>query len=163
MWGARSWREDGSVVYNCFWSSSTQSFLGPSPAGLMTIFYCLRFEKPPTFQQFLNCRVRKFLRDDADIVACLRSSCIVMAVSLVPYFSCQASCHDTRIFNHPHIYPCLNISIICTVTLHLQITGYLCWFLLHARAFLASPPISLFLPLRFILLSTYCVLLLWYS
>jgi hypothetical protein len=37
------WREDGSVVYNCCWPSPTQSFSGPSPAELMTIFYCLRF------------------------------------------------------------------------------------------------------------------------
>jgi hypothetical protein len=30
-------------------SSPTQSFSGPSPAGLMTTFYCLRFETPPTW------------------------------------------------------------------------------------------------------------------
>jgi hypothetical protein len=35
---------DGSVVYNCCWSSPVQSFSGPSPAGLATIFFCLRFE-----------------------------------------------------------------------------------------------------------------------
>jgi hypothetical protein len=44
------WREDGSIVYNCCWSSSAQSFSGPSPAGLMTIFYCLRLETPPTWR-----------------------------------------------------------------------------------------------------------------
>jgi hypothetical protein len=38
------WREDGPVVYNCWWSSQAQSFLGPSPVVLVTIFYCLRFE-----------------------------------------------------------------------------------------------------------------------
>jgi hypothetical protein len=38
------WREDGSVVYNCFWSSPGQSFSGPSPVELMAIFYCLRFD-----------------------------------------------------------------------------------------------------------------------
>jgi hypothetical protein len=42
------WREEWSVVYNCCWSSETQSFSGPSPAGLMTIFYCLSFETPQT-------------------------------------------------------------------------------------------------------------------
>jgi hypothetical protein len=26
------WREDGSVIYNCCWSSPAQSFSGPSPA-----------------------------------------------------------------------------------------------------------------------------------
>jgi hypothetical protein len=35
------WIEDGSVVYSCCWLSSAQSFSGPSPAGLLTIFYCL--------------------------------------------------------------------------------------------------------------------------
>jgi hypothetical protein len=44
------WREDGSVVYSCCWSSPAQSFSGPSPAGLMTTFYCLRFETPPTWR-----------------------------------------------------------------------------------------------------------------
>jgi hypothetical protein len=37
-------REDGSVVYNCCWPSPEQSFSGPSPLGLETIFHCLRFE-----------------------------------------------------------------------------------------------------------------------
>jgi hypothetical protein len=37
-------REDGSVVYNCCWSSPVQSFSSPSPVGLVTIFYCLRFD-----------------------------------------------------------------------------------------------------------------------
>jgi hypothetical protein len=42
------WREDGFVVCNCCWSSPAQSFSGPSTAGLMTTFYSLRFETPPT-------------------------------------------------------------------------------------------------------------------
>jgi hypothetical protein len=37
-------REDGSVVYNCCWSSPAQSFSGPRPVALVTIFYCLIFE-----------------------------------------------------------------------------------------------------------------------
>jgi hypothetical protein len=37
-------REDGSVVYNCCWSSPAQSFLGPRPVGLATICYSPRFE-----------------------------------------------------------------------------------------------------------------------
>jgi hypothetical protein len=40
------WREDGSVVYNCCWSLTEQSFPGPSPSGLMTIFYCLIWHSP---------------------------------------------------------------------------------------------------------------------
>jgi hypothetical protein len=44
--GRSLWRENGSAVYNCCWSLTAQSFLGPSPAGLVTIFYCLRFETP---------------------------------------------------------------------------------------------------------------------
>jgi hypothetical protein len=37
-------REDGSVVYNYCWPSPEQQFSGPSLVGLVTIFYCLRFE-----------------------------------------------------------------------------------------------------------------------
>lgn len=42
-------REDGSVVYNYYWSSPLQSFHGPSPAGLI-IFYCLVFETSSTLK-----------------------------------------------------------------------------------------------------------------
>jgi hypothetical protein len=38
------WIEDGSVFCICCWPSPAQSFFGPSPFGLVTIFYCLRFE-----------------------------------------------------------------------------------------------------------------------
>jgi hypothetical protein len=31
-------------------ASPAQSFSGPNPAGLMIIFYCLRFEPPPTWR-----------------------------------------------------------------------------------------------------------------
>jgi hypothetical protein len=48
--GRSLWRENGSVVYNCCWSSPAQSFLGPSPQDLWPIFYCLRFETPPTWR-----------------------------------------------------------------------------------------------------------------
>jgi hypothetical protein len=41
-------REGGSIFYNCYWSSSAQLFLGLSPEGLMTTFYCLTFETLPT-------------------------------------------------------------------------------------------------------------------
>jgi hypothetical protein len=37
-------REDGSVFCIYYWPSPVQSFLGPRPFGLETIFYCLRFE-----------------------------------------------------------------------------------------------------------------------
>jgi hypothetical protein len=42
--GHSLWWEDAHVVYNCCWSSPAQSFSGPSPVGLATIIYCLRFE-----------------------------------------------------------------------------------------------------------------------
>jgi hypothetical protein len=42
--GRSLWREDGSVVYNCWWPSPAQSFSSLSPVVLLTIFYCLRFE-----------------------------------------------------------------------------------------------------------------------
>jgi hypothetical protein len=42
--GRPLWRKDGSAVYNCYWPSPAQSFSGPSPVGLVAIFYCLKFE-----------------------------------------------------------------------------------------------------------------------
>jgi hypothetical protein len=44
------WRQDRSVVYNCCWPSPAQSLSSPGPAGLMIIFYCLRFQTPPTWR-----------------------------------------------------------------------------------------------------------------
>jgi hypothetical protein len=41
-------RQHEFVVYNCCWSSPAQSFSGPNPAVLLTIFYCLSFEIPST-------------------------------------------------------------------------------------------------------------------
>jgi hypothetical protein len=48
--GRLHWREDASVVYNCRWSSSAQSFSGQSPAGPVTTFYCLKFETFPSWR-----------------------------------------------------------------------------------------------------------------
>jgi hypothetical protein len=48
--GRSLWRENGSAVYSCRWSSPAQLFLGPSSPGLMTTFYCLRFDTPPTWR-----------------------------------------------------------------------------------------------------------------
>jgi hypothetical protein len=42
--GRPLWREDGSVFCICCWLLPAQSFSGPSPLGLATAFYCLRFE-----------------------------------------------------------------------------------------------------------------------
>jgi hypothetical protein len=42
--GRPLWREDGSVFCICCWSLPAQSFSGPCPLVLETIFYCLRFE-----------------------------------------------------------------------------------------------------------------------
>jgi hypothetical protein len=42
--GRSLWRENGSAVYNCCWSLPAHSFLDQSLTGLLTIFYCLRFE-----------------------------------------------------------------------------------------------------------------------
>jgi hypothetical protein len=42
--GRPLWREDGSVVCNCYWPSPVQLFSGPSPIKLVAIFYCLRSE-----------------------------------------------------------------------------------------------------------------------
>jgi hypothetical protein len=42
--GRPLWREDGSAVCNCYCPSLAQSFSGPSPIGLVALFYRLRFE-----------------------------------------------------------------------------------------------------------------------
>jgi hypothetical protein len=42
--GRPLWREDGSAFCVCCWPSPAQSVSGPSPLGLVTVFYCLRFE-----------------------------------------------------------------------------------------------------------------------
>jgi hypothetical protein len=44
MWGALSDERTGLSFTNCCWSWPAQSFSGPSPVALVTIFYCLRFE-----------------------------------------------------------------------------------------------------------------------
>jgi hypothetical protein len=43
-------REDGSLVYNCCWSSPAQSFSSPNLAWLITTYHCLRFDTPPTWR-----------------------------------------------------------------------------------------------------------------
>jgi hypothetical protein len=43
-------RKSVSAVYNCCWPSPAQSFSGPSPAGLVTVFCTLRFEITPTWK-----------------------------------------------------------------------------------------------------------------
>jgi hypothetical protein len=42
--GRPLWWEDGSVFYMCRWPLPAQSFSGPSPLGLATIFYSLRVD-----------------------------------------------------------------------------------------------------------------------
>jgi hypothetical protein len=42
--GRPVWRENGSVFCICCWPLPAQSFSGPSPLGLATIFYCHIFE-----------------------------------------------------------------------------------------------------------------------
>jgi hypothetical protein len=42
--GRYLWRDDGSVIYNCCWTSPAQSWSSPSPLGLVIIFHSLRFE-----------------------------------------------------------------------------------------------------------------------
>jgi hypothetical protein len=44
------WWEDVIVVYNCCWPSPAQSFSDLGSAGLVTIFYWLKFEIPPTWR-----------------------------------------------------------------------------------------------------------------
>jgi hypothetical protein len=48
--GRSLWQDNGSAIYNCCWSSPAHSFFSPSPTGLVTIFYCLKFETPQTWR-----------------------------------------------------------------------------------------------------------------
>jgi hypothetical protein len=50
--GRPLWRENGSAICNCYWPSPAQSFSGPSPIGLVAIFYCLRFETSLFFASY---------------------------------------------------------------------------------------------------------------
>jgi hypothetical protein len=77
--GRPLWREDGSVVYNYRWCSPAQSFWGLSPVGLATIFYCLRFESPPT--------TRKVTVDVFDAASTQESLTIYLAPWLPPWLS----------------------------------------------------------------------------
>jgi hypothetical protein len=49
MWDALSDERTG-LLLQLLLVSPAQSFLGPSPAGLVIIFYCVRFETPPTWR-----------------------------------------------------------------------------------------------------------------
>jgi hypothetical protein len=49
LWVASQSDPASDLLYDCR-SSTAQSFSGPSPAGLMTTFYCFRFETPPTWR-----------------------------------------------------------------------------------------------------------------
>jgi hypothetical protein len=56
MWGALS-DERTCLKLQLYWASPVQLFSGRIPAGLTTIFYCLRFETPPTWIHTLKNRV----------------------------------------------------------------------------------------------------------
>jgi hypothetical protein len=49
-YGALSLTRGRVCLLQLLLSSPAQSFSGPSPAGLMTTFYCLRFETPPNLE-----------------------------------------------------------------------------------------------------------------
>jgi hypothetical protein len=42
--GRPLWREDGSLFCICCWPSPAESLSSPTPLGLVTVFYCHRFE-----------------------------------------------------------------------------------------------------------------------
>jgi hypothetical protein len=48
--GCSLWRENGSAIYNCAGSCQRSHSWVLSPAGLVTIFYYLGFENPPTWK-----------------------------------------------------------------------------------------------------------------
>jgi hypothetical protein len=90
-WVGRSlWREDGSVVYNCCWPSPAQSFSRPSPVGLVTIFYRLRFETSLFVASY-----------DSWIgqLNCLQNNSSGRTTSKTPFFYCCA-----RFFQRQRVY-----------------------------------------------------------
>jgi hypothetical protein len=50
MCGALSDEKTLSIAYNCCWPSLAQSFSGPSPAKLITVFHCPRCDIYPTWK-----------------------------------------------------------------------------------------------------------------
>jgi hypothetical protein len=73
-YGVLSLTEDGFVIYNCCWPSTAQSFLVPSPVGLATIFYCLRFETSLYFASYNSQGyVEVFDPADRHVEICLRN------------------------------------------------------------------------------------------
>jgi hypothetical protein len=83
------WREDGSAVYNYCWSSPAQSFSGPSSVGLVTIFYCLRFEtsfsSPP--------RTRRATVGVLDPASLLLLSCRTILITTLLGSCTENTCH----------------------------------------------------------------------
>jgi hypothetical protein len=60
------------------------------------------------FQQFLHCCLATLLSNGLGIVACLWGCCLAVAVFLVPYSSCQASCYN--------IFPfCFIVENVCVL------------------------------------------------
>jgi hypothetical protein len=90
--GRHVWREDGSVVYSCCWSSTAQSSLGPSPAGLMTIFYCLRFDTAN-----LEGQVPAFISPRNRVTQLYPQALVSLFVA-----SCNLQGYDGGIRNHLH-------------------------------------------------------------
>jgi hypothetical protein len=48
--GSPLWRENGYVIYNPCWLSIAEWLLSPCPAIIMTIFYSIRIEIPPSWK-----------------------------------------------------------------------------------------------------------------
>jgi hypothetical protein len=66
--GRPLWQEDGSVFCICCWSLPAQSFLGPSPLVLATIFYCLRLETSSSPTRAEQSRAVAYCRQPASTV-----------------------------------------------------------------------------------------------
>jgi hypothetical protein len=94
------WQEDGSVVYNCCWVSPAQSLSGSRSVRLMTIFYCLKCDIPPTWRvlfMFWEC-----------------------SYSVCHSYSISFSHFTMYIFHSPPLY---SINISGRITKHLNLRG----------------------------------------
>jgi hypothetical protein len=90
MW-ARSLTRGQTVVYSCCWPTPAQSFSGPSPVGLATVFYCLGFETSLlTLLQTALCYVtsREANKDHQYCVClpCARYHVLIRGNTLIPVF-----------------------------------------------------------------------------
>jgi hypothetical protein len=99
--GRPLWWEDGSVFCICCLSLPAQSLSGPSPLGLATIFYCLRFEtsfsSPPT--------TRRVTVEVFDPASTRVPSFFLLIHKETPYITARGPNRDHRLQGFHYCFP----------------------------------------------------------